>query len=194
MTGVRDGSMLVNLKHVKAAIYDTKLPSITPQKQDTHTLRIPVLRPMLDAKSSVVAAAGRTWWMKRAGSATSSFKVRVFSYDNPISYVWVLMITPTITGRGSSYGDYKPTNGPCNPDQGHGMREHREIRRRLESSRRVAETFSARAKKGCKMLRQPKMHPPVINKGCQPSLVYISQTYVRMEGEKGTNRKSMVEV
>ncbi|SJL01268.1 uncharacterized protein ARMOST_04586 [Armillaria ostoyae] len=59
MTGVGDGSEQDNLKHVKAAIYDTNLPSITPQKQDTHTLRIPVPRPMLDAKSSVVAAAGR---------------------------------------------------------------------------------------------------------------------------------------
>ncbi|PBK65712.1 hypothetical protein ARMSODRAFT_978165 [Armillaria solidipes] len=48
-----------NLKHVEAAIYDTKLPSITPQKQDTRTLRIPVPRPMLDAKSSVVAAVGK---------------------------------------------------------------------------------------------------------------------------------------
>ncbi|SJL01266.1 uncharacterized protein ARMOST_04584 [Armillaria ostoyae] len=64
--GVRDGSMLVvtvfeedNLKHVEAAIYDAKLPSITPQRQDTRTLRIPVPKPTLDAKSSVVAAAGK---------------------------------------------------------------------------------------------------------------------------------------
>ncbi|KAK0183822.1 ribosome recycling factor domain-containing protein [Armillaria mellea] len=64
--GVRDGSMLVvtvfdedNLKHVKAAIYDAKLPSITPQRQDTRTLRILVPKPTLDAKSSVVAAAGK---------------------------------------------------------------------------------------------------------------------------------------
>ncbi|KAK0452149.1 ribosome recycling factor domain-containing protein [Desarmillaria tabescens] len=62
--GVRDGSMLVvtvfdeeNLKHVEAAIYDAKIPSITPQRQDTRTLRIPVPKPTLDAKSSVVTAA-----------------------------------------------------------------------------------------------------------------------------------------
>ncbi|KAK0490403.1 ribosome recycling factor [Armillaria novae-zelandiae] len=64
--GVRDGSMLVvtvfeedNLKHVEAAIYDAKIPSITPQRQDTRTLRIPVPKPTLDAKSSVVTAAGK---------------------------------------------------------------------------------------------------------------------------------------
>ncbi|PBK65720.1 ribosome recycling factor [Armillaria solidipes] len=64
--GVRDGSMLVvtvfeedNLKHVEAAIYDAKIPSITPQRQDTRALRIPVPKPTLDAKSSVVAAAGK---------------------------------------------------------------------------------------------------------------------------------------
>ncbi|KAK0191558.1 hypothetical protein F5146DRAFT_1103539 [Armillaria mellea] len=48
-----------NLKPVEAAIYDPKLPSITPQRQDTRTLRIPVPKPTLDVKSSVVAAAGK---------------------------------------------------------------------------------------------------------------------------------------
>ncbi|KAK0492527.1 hypothetical protein EDD18DRAFT_1290211 [Armillaria luteobubalina] len=57
--GVRDGSMLVvtvldvkNLKHVEGTMHDTKIPSFTPQRQDTRTLRIPVPKPMLDAKSS----------------------------------------------------------------------------------------------------------------------------------------------
>ncbi len=36
-----------------------KYLSITPQRQDTRTLRIPVPKPTLDAKSSVVAAAGK---------------------------------------------------------------------------------------------------------------------------------------
>lgn len=64
--GVRDGTVLVvtvfdeeKLKHVEAAIYDAKIPSVTPQRQDARTLRIPVPKPTLDAKSSVVAAAGK---------------------------------------------------------------------------------------------------------------------------------------
>ncbi|KAK0434226.1 hypothetical protein EV421DRAFT_1352429 [Armillaria borealis] len=48
-----------NLKHVEAAIYDAKIPSITPQRQDTRTLRILVPKPTLDAKSSVVTGAGK---------------------------------------------------------------------------------------------------------------------------------------
>ncbi|KAK0215429.1 hypothetical protein IW262DRAFT_1400337 [Armillaria fumosa] len=46
-----------NLKHVEVAIYDAKIPSITPQRQDTRTLKIPVPKPILDTKSSV--ATGR---------------------------------------------------------------------------------------------------------------------------------------
>ncbi|KAK0447996.1 hypothetical protein EV421DRAFT_1900659 [Armillaria borealis] len=136
MTGVGDGSEQDNLKHVKAAIYDTSLPSITPQKQDTRTLRIPVPRPMLDAKSSAIAAAGKKadetrrqrhklfqadLIIKILVLAPPMLVLEVIVLDNPISYVWVLMITPAITGEAtSSYGDYKSTNGPCNPDQGHG--------------------------------------------------------------------------
>ncbi|KAK0498146.1 ribosome recycling factor domain-containing protein [Armillaria luteobubalina] len=62
----RDESMLVvavfeedNLKHVEATIYDAKIPSITPQRQDTRTLRIAVPKLTLDTKSSVVAVAGK---------------------------------------------------------------------------------------------------------------------------------------
>ncbi|KAK0452004.1 uncharacterized protein EV420DRAFT_1273974, partial [Desarmillaria tabescens] len=46
-------------KHVEDAIYDAKMPSITPQRQDARTLRIPVPKPTLDAKSLVVVATGK---------------------------------------------------------------------------------------------------------------------------------------
>ncbi|SJL16641.1 uncharacterized protein ARMOST_20168 [Armillaria ostoyae] len=53
-----------NPKHVEAAIYDENIPSITPQRQDTRTSRIPVPKSTLDAKSSVVTTTG-----KKAGDA-----------------------------------------------------------------------------------------------------------------------------
>ncbi|KAK0493853.1 ribosome recycling factor [Armillaria luteobubalina] len=81
--GVRDGSMLVvtvfdeeNLKHVEAAIYDGKIPSITPQRQDTRTLRIPVPKPTLDAKSIVVSAAGKKVKDARANVKKGKYEKR----------------------------------------------------------------------------------------------------------------------
>ncbi|KAK0483042.1 hypothetical protein EDD18DRAFT_1336402 [Armillaria luteobubalina] len=67
--GVRDEIMLVvivfeedNLKHVEAAIYDAKIPSITLQRQDTQTLRSLVPKPTLDAKYSKICW---TVWLKK---------------------------------------------------------------------------------------------------------------------------------
>ncbi|KAK0229571.1 hypothetical protein EDD85DRAFT_850921 [Armillaria nabsnona] len=48
-----------NLNHVEAAIYDAKIPSITPHRRDTRTLRIPVPKPTLDSRLSVVTAAAK---------------------------------------------------------------------------------------------------------------------------------------
>lgn len=47
------------MKHVEGAIYDAKIPSTTPQRQDTRTLRIPVPKLMLDAKSSLATSCLR---------------------------------------------------------------------------------------------------------------------------------------
>ncbi|KAK0229569.1 ribosome recycling factor-domain-containing protein [Armillaria nabsnona] len=86
--GVRDGSMLVvtvfdeeYLKHVDAAIYDAKIPSITPQRQDTRTLRIPVPKPTLDAESSVVTAAAKKAVDALADMNIGTFAVRQTPYS-----------------------------------------------------------------------------------------------------------------
>ncbi|KAE9398037.1 ribosome recycling factor [Gymnopus androsaceus JB14] len=64
--GVRNGSELVvtvfeeeSLKHVERALYDAKLPNITPQKLDNRTLKIPIPKPTVDARNALFAAAQR---------------------------------------------------------------------------------------------------------------------------------------
>ncbi|KAK7451056.1 hypothetical protein VKT23_012731 [Stygiomarasmius scandens] len=64
--GVKDGSLLLvtvfeegSLKHVERAIYEAKLPNITPQKHDNRTLKIPVPKPTVEARTALVTAAQR---------------------------------------------------------------------------------------------------------------------------------------
>ncbi|KDQ60259.1 hypothetical protein JAAARDRAFT_32640 [Jaapia argillacea MUCL 33604] len=64
--GVKDGSMLLvtvfeedTLKAVESAIYDAKLPHITPQRQDSRTLRIPIPKPTIEARTALYTTALR---------------------------------------------------------------------------------------------------------------------------------------
>ncbi|KAF9071903.1 ribosome recycling factor domain-containing protein [Rhodocollybia butyracea] len=64
--GVRNGSELIitvfeeeSLKHVERALYDAKLPNITPQKMDNRALRIPVPKPTVEARNVLFTAAQR---------------------------------------------------------------------------------------------------------------------------------------
>ncbi|KAF9028185.1 ribosome recycling factor [Hymenopellis radicata] len=64
--GVRDGSILVvtvfeesTLKDVEGALYEAKLPGITPQRVDARTIRLPVPKPTVDAKTEMATGAGR---------------------------------------------------------------------------------------------------------------------------------------
>ncbi|KAL4073392.1 ribosome recycling factor domain-containing protein [Scleroderma citrinum] len=64
--GVKDGSMLIvtvfdenNLKVVEQAIYSAKLPNVIPQKQDSRTIRIPIPKPTVEARTALVASAQR---------------------------------------------------------------------------------------------------------------------------------------
>ncbi|KAI6114518.1 ribosome recycling factor domain-containing protein [Pisolithus sp. B1] len=58
--GVKDGSLLIvtvfdenNMKGVEQAIYDAKLPGIVPQRQDTRTIRIPIPKPTVEARTAL---------------------------------------------------------------------------------------------------------------------------------------------
>ncbi|KAK0215427.1 hypothetical protein IW262DRAFT_1299695 [Armillaria fumosa] len=92
--GERDGSMLV------VTVFDEEIPSITPQRQDTRTLRIPVPKPTLDAKPSVATAPGKnaedTWVqfrklhqesVKKGKYEKRSIELEVFQdlFNNPIA-------------------------------------------------------------------------------------------------------------
>ncbi|KAI6117115.1 ribosome recycling factor domain-containing protein [Pisolithus croceorrhizus] len=64
--GVKDGSLLIvtvfdenNMKGVEQAIYDAKLPGIVPQRQDTRTIRIPIPKPTVEARTALVSNAQR---------------------------------------------------------------------------------------------------------------------------------------
>ncbi|KAI6027815.1 ribosome recycling factor-domain-containing protein [Pisolithus microcarpus] len=64
--GVKDGSLLIvtvfdenNMKAVERAIYDAKLPGIVPQRQDTRTIRIPVPKATVEARTALVSNAQR---------------------------------------------------------------------------------------------------------------------------------------
>ncbi|KAK0185139.1 hypothetical protein F5146DRAFT_1071578, partial [Armillaria mellea] len=89
LSGFETGAWLVvtvfgedNLKHVEAATYDAKLPSITPQRQDTRTLRIPVPKPTLDAQSSVLHQTS----VKKGKYEKRSVELEVFQ-DLLVKYV-----------------------------------------------------------------------------------------------------------
>jgi len=47
------------MKHVEQAIYDAKLPSITPQKLDTRTIKIPIPRMTLETISALYTTMQR---------------------------------------------------------------------------------------------------------------------------------------
>ncbi|KIK70116.1 hypothetical protein GYMLUDRAFT_187719 [Collybiopsis luxurians FD-317 M1] len=64
--GVRNGSELLitvfeeeSLKHVEKAIYDAKLPNISPQKLDSRSLKIPIPKPTVEARNGLFAASQR---------------------------------------------------------------------------------------------------------------------------------------
>lgn len=64
--GVKDCSMLIvtvfdenNMKAVEQAIYNAKLPGVVPQRQDTRTIKIPIPRPTVEARTALVSNAQR---------------------------------------------------------------------------------------------------------------------------------------
>ncbi|TFK47602.1 ribosome recycling factor [Heliocybe sulcata] len=64
--GVRDGSTLVvtvfeesALKAVEQGIYGAKLSSIVPQRQDSRTIKIPIPKPTVEARTSLYTQANR---------------------------------------------------------------------------------------------------------------------------------------
>ncbi|KAJ8701019.1 hypothetical protein PTI98_003987 [Pleurotus ostreatus] len=64
--GVREGSTLLitlfeekNMKHVEQALYASKIPNIVPQKQDDRTIKIPIPRPTVEARTAAYTAATR---------------------------------------------------------------------------------------------------------------------------------------
>ncbi|KAJ7039862.1 ribosome recycling factor domain-containing protein [Mycena alexandri] len=64
--GVRDGSTLLitifeedTMKHVEKALYDSQLPNIVPQRQDSRTIKIPIPKPTVESNMALVTAASR---------------------------------------------------------------------------------------------------------------------------------------
>ncbi|KAI0047737.1 ribosome recycling factor [Auriscalpium vulgare] len=64
--GVRDGSVLVvtvfdtdNLKEVEDALYEAKLPGVVPQRLDERTIKIPIPKPTVDARTTLYQTAAR---------------------------------------------------------------------------------------------------------------------------------------
>jgi len=64
--GVRDGSTLIitifeedTMKLVQQALYDSKLPNIVPQRHDSRTIKIPIPKPTVEARSALYTAANR---------------------------------------------------------------------------------------------------------------------------------------
>ncbi|PIL27638.1 hypothetical protein GSI_10790 [Ganoderma sinense ZZ0214-1] len=64
--GVKEGTTLLvtvfeehSLKYVEQAIYDAKLPSITPQKLDNRTVKIPIPKPTVETRNALYTAASR---------------------------------------------------------------------------------------------------------------------------------------
>jgi len=64
--GVKEGATLLvtvfdehSLKHVEEAIYNAKLPGITPQRVDSRTIKIPVPKPTVEARLALYTSAQR---------------------------------------------------------------------------------------------------------------------------------------
>ncbi|KAJ8469095.1 hypothetical protein ONZ45_g17010 [Pleurotus djamor] len=64
--GVREGSTLLitlfedkNMKAVEQALYDSKIPNIVPQKQDDRTIRIPIPKPTVEARTALYTATAK---------------------------------------------------------------------------------------------------------------------------------------
>jgi len=65
--GVRDGSTLLitvfdeqyTVKHVEHALYDANLPNIVPQRQDDRTIKIPIPKPTVEARTALYTSAHR---------------------------------------------------------------------------------------------------------------------------------------
>ncbi|KAH7924690.1 ribosome recycling factor [Leucogyrophana mollusca] len=64
--GVRDGSTLIitvfeehMLKAVEQGLYNAKLPSIVPQRQDSQTIKIPIPKPTVEARTALGVTAQR---------------------------------------------------------------------------------------------------------------------------------------
>ncbi|KAL1941749.1 hypothetical protein VTO73DRAFT_6749 [Trametes versicolor] len=65
--GVKEGTTLLvtvfeehTLKYVEQGIYDAKIPSVTPQKVDNRTIKIPVPKPTVETRNALYTGAART--------------------------------------------------------------------------------------------------------------------------------------
>ncbi|KAI0711326.1 ribosome recycling factor [Earliella scabrosa] len=64
--GVKEGTTLLvtvfeehSLKYVEQAIYEAKLPSITPQKVDSRTIKVPIPKPTVETRNALYTTAAR---------------------------------------------------------------------------------------------------------------------------------------
>ncbi|KAI0777289.1 ribosome recycling factor domain-containing protein [Trametes elegans] len=64
--GVKEGTTLLvtvfeehTLKHVEQAIYEAKIPSITPQRLDSRTIKIPIPKPTVGTRNALYTTATR---------------------------------------------------------------------------------------------------------------------------------------
>ncbi|TFK67588.1 ribosome recycling factor [Pluteus cervinus] len=64
--GVRDGSTLMitvfeeeNFKFIEQALYESKIPNVIPQRQDSRTIKIPIPRPTVEARLQAYTATQR---------------------------------------------------------------------------------------------------------------------------------------
>ncbi|RPD65659.1 ribosome recycling factor, partial [Lentinus tigrinus ALCF2SS1-6] len=64
--GVKEGTTLIvtvfeehTLKYVEQAIYEAKLPGITPQKVDNRTIKIPIPKPTVETRNALYTTASR---------------------------------------------------------------------------------------------------------------------------------------
>ncbi|KAH9852476.1 ribosome recycling factor domain-containing protein [Lenzites betulinus] len=64
--GVKEGTTLLvtvfeehTLKYVEQGIYDAKIPSVTPQKLDSRTIKIPIPKPTVETRNALYTTAAR---------------------------------------------------------------------------------------------------------------------------------------
>ncbi|TDL24602.1 ribosome recycling factor [Rickenella mellea] len=64
--GVRDGTTLIitmfedqDTKHVEKALYAAKIPNVVPQKVDHRTIKVPLPKPTVDARTEFVKIAAK---------------------------------------------------------------------------------------------------------------------------------------